>query len=291
MKRSILLLLPLTALIGAGLYFTNSSVTAQDTATPKPTKPLKALLVLGGCCHDYGKQKDVLKAGLEQRLNIEVDISYNPDKSTKAVFPQFEKDDWATSYDVVIHDECSADVKDLTYVHRILKPHREGVPGVNLHCAMHSYRTAANYRAPVTTKTDDSLWFDYTGLQTTGHGPQKPITLTFIDKESPILKGLAEWTTGNEELYNNVQIFPTAKALVRGKQGAGDKEGSNDCVVAWTNEYGDKKTRVFSTSLGHNTFTVADDRYLDLVARGLLWATDKLTADGTPKAGYGAVKK
>ena len=31
-------------------------------------------------------------------------------------------------------------------------------------------------------------------------------------------------------------------------------------------------TRVFSTSLGHNNFTVADSRYLDFVARGLLWA-------------------
>ena len=26
-------------------------------------KPLKALLVLGGCCHDYAKQKDILAAG------------------------------------------------------------------------------------------------------------------------------------------------------------------------------------------------------------------------------------
>jgi type 1 glutamine amidotransferase len=33
---------------------------------------------------------------------------------------------------------------------------------------------------------------------------------------------------------------------------------------------------VFATTLGHNNETVGDARYLDLVARGLLWAVDKL---------------
>ncbi len=33
---------------------------------------------------------------------------------------------------------------------------------------------------------------------------------------------------------------------------------------------------MFATTLGHNNATVADTRYLDLVARGLLWSVDKL---------------
>jgi type 1 glutamine amidotransferase len=57
-------------------------------------------------------------------------------------------------------------------------------------------------------------------------------------------------------------------------------------VLIWTNLYGDKKTRVFSTTLGHNNVTVGDDRYLDLVARGILWATDKMDAAGKVKDGY-----
>jgi hypothetical protein len=32
--------------------------------------PLKALLIAGGCCHDYAKQKDILKRGIEQRANL-----------------------------------------------------------------------------------------------------------------------------------------------------------------------------------------------------------------------------
>jgi type 1 glutamine amidotransferase len=66
-----------------------------------------------------------------------------------------------------------------------------------------------------------------------------------------------------------------------------DQIGRNDCVLVWSNIYGDKKTRVFSTTLGHNNVTVGDDRYLDLVARGILWATDKIEADGKAKDGYG----
>ena len=62
---------------------------------------------------------------------------------------------------------------------------------------------------------------------------------------------------------------PTAHALARGKQGRADS------IVAWTNIY-NGKTRVFGTTLGHNSATVADPRYLDLVTRGLLWAVDKL---------------
>ena len=59
-------------------------------------------------------------------------------------------------------------------------------------------------------------------------------------------------------------------------------------VVAWTNLFGPNKTRIFSTSIGHNNETVADDRYLDLVTRGLLWATGRITDDG--KVAEGALK-
>src|SRR5689334_16048097 len=111
---------------------------------------LKALLILGGCCHDYAAQKDILKEGLEKRLNITVDLDFNPDKTTKAAFERYAKDDWAAGYDVIIHDECSADVKDVPTVERIVAAHRNGVPGINLHCAMHCYRVG-NFREPVTT--------------------------------------------------------------------------------------------------------------------------------------------
>ncbi len=276
MKRALVLLLPLAALGVAGFSVSQSP--------EKASKPLRALLILGGCCHDYAHQKDVLKAGLEQRANVVVDICYNPDTHTTAKFSCYEKEDWAKDYDVVIHDECSADVKDPAYVDRIINAHKNGKPAVNLHCAMHCYRWG-DFQKPVKVGDDNARWYEMLGLQSTGHGPQKPIAIGYCDKECSVTKGLADWTTINEELYNNVQILPTAKPLAKGKQ------EKSETVVAWTNEFGPSKTRIFSTTIGHNTATVADDRYLDLVARGLLWACGKLDADGKPLKGYGGATK
>src|SRR5207247_1580781 len=111
---------------------------------------------------------------------------------------------------------------------------------------------------------------------------------------NPIVIGLTNWTTINEELYNNIHIFDTARSLARGQQKAKRRDGTektDDSVVAWVNEYGPKKTRVFSTTIGHNNATVADPRYLDLLTRGVLWATGHLAQDGTPAQGYAPRRK
>jgi type 1 glutamine amidotransferase len=252
---------------------------SRGTAADAAPKPLRVLLITGGCCHDYGKQKDILKRGLEERTNVEVTQVHTSDKSTKARFEIYEKPGWADGYDAVIHDECPADVKDMPYVQNILEAHRNGVAAVNLHCAMHCYRTG----------TDD--WFKFIGIQSTGHGPQEPIAITFTGREQPVTRGLGDWTTIKEELYNNVKVFPTATPLARGKQVVKRRDGTertDESVVVWVNDYG--KARVFSTTLGHNNATVEDARYLDLVTRGVLWACGKLDKKGNIKAGYGPKK-
>ena len=171
-------------------------------------KPIRALLVIGGCCHDYAAQKDLLTQGISARANVTWTIAYDPDKTTAHMNPVYENPDWAAGYDVVVHDECSSDVKDLAVIEHILRPHREGLPAVVLHCGMHCYRSQG-YPNEVTP------WFEFTGLPSTGHGPQLPIAVTLIDRESPILQGAENWTTINEELYNNFtgNVLPTARVL------------------------------------------------------------------------------
>ena len=257
-------------------------------------KPLRVLVVAGGCCHDYATQKEVLKKGIEARVNAVVEVAYDPTKSTKPLFELFKNPDWGKNFDVVVHDECAADITDQAYVANIVNAHRNGLPAVNLHCAMHSYRWG-NFKEPVKAGADNASWYEMLGLQSTGHGPQQPIAIAYTDKESPIVKGLADWTTINEELYNNVQVL-TAKGLANGTQKIPEKKDKKGKVtpaqevtniVVWTNEFGPKKTRIFSTTIGHNNATVEDARYLDLVARGLLWSVGKLEADGKPSAGFG----
>ncbi|MCA9013521.1 MAG: ThuA domain-containing protein [Planctomycetaceae bacterium] len=240
-------------------------IISADIARTEDVKPVKALLVLGGCCHDYNTQKDLLAKGIAARAHVEVTIAYDPDTTTSHLNPVYENADWAKGFDVVIHDECSSDVKDLAIIDRILEPHRQGLPAVLLHCGMHSYRSEG-YPKTVTP------WFEFTGLQSTGHGRQTPINISFVVPEQAVTRGLANWTTVNEELYNNSEdkLLESASALAVGKQ-----ENSKDAVVVWTNAYRGK-TKVFATTLGHNNETVADGRYLDLVTRGLLWSCGKL---------------
>jgi type 1 glutamine amidotransferase len=265
--RSTVALAVLTAaLIGA-------AHTGTAPAADEP-KPVRALLVIGGCCHDYKKQQDLLMKGISARANVQWAVSYDPDTGTKHLNPVYEKDDWAKGFDVVLHDECSADVKDPKIVERILKPHRDGLPAVVVHCGMHCYRTEGFPKA--------TPWFEFTGLASTRHGPQAPIDVTYTDKDSPITKGLVGWKTVNEELYNNSsgKLMETAQPIARGKQTYKTKDGkdvTDESVVAWTNTY-NGKARVFATTLGHNNDTVGDARYLDLVTRGLLWSVGKLDA-------------
>jgi type 1 glutamine amidotransferase len=257
------------AILSASLLgLTSTSLPAEDDSTP-----IRALLVIGGCCHDYAKQKDILTKGVSARANVCWTIAYDPDTSTKHLNPVYEKPNWAKDFDVVVHDECCADVKDLGLIDRILEPHRKGLPAVVLHCGMHCYRSKG-WPKSVTP------WFEFTGLATTGHGRQMPISVAFTDEESPLTKGLKDWTTANEELYNNSagKLQDTARPLARGKQTVQRKDGkeaTSEAVVVWTNLY-KGKARVFATTLGHNNATVADSRYLDLVARGLLWSVHKL---------------
>jgi hypothetical protein len=249
-------------------------VAGQGQETAARQGPIRALLVVGGCCHDYSTQKDILTEGISARANVRWTVAYDPDKTTRHRNPVYHTSDWYLGFDVIVHDECSADVTDAAVLDRILKPHREGLPGVLLHCAMHSYRTAGWPRL--------TPWFEFAGLITTGHGPLEPISVRFSDQESLITRGLKDWTTIGEELYNNPTggLLRTATPLARGRQVVRDNHGksvTSDSIVVWTNIYrGKAKARVFGTTLGHNNATVGDPRYLDLVTRGLLWSVGKL---------------
>lgn len=259
------------------------SAFAQDA---KPA-PIKALLLAGGCCHDYAAQKDILKQGIESRANVTVDVIYTEDTSTAPPLSIYGNASYADGYDIVIHDECAADINDPKVVEGVIAPHRNGTPAVVLHCGMHCYRTTKEVAKPQTPGTPESLWFDVLGLQSSGHGPQKPIAISFVDKAHPTVTGMEDWTTINEELYNNIVVRDDTHAIAKGVQEPNRKPGFTESVVVWSHEYGDKKTRVWATTLGHNNETVQDARYLDMVTRGVLWACNKIQDNGQPAEGYG----
>ena len=54
-------------LLLAAFVLAATAFTSVSAATPPP---LRALLVISGCCHDYAAQKDLLKTGLKARANL-----------------------------------------------------------------------------------------------------------------------------------------------------------------------------------------------------------------------------
>ncbi len=230
-------------------------------ADPPAVKPLRALLITGGCCHDYTVQKELIAKGLEERANIEVFVVQQGGSATDSKIPLYEKPDWSKGFDIVLHDECFANVTDKDYVANILKPHKEGLPGVVIHCAMHCYRTG------------DDEWFKFCGVTSRRHGAAYPHEVLNVAADNPIMKDFgAAWANPAGELYWIEKVWPTATPLATAK----NREKGNAEVCVWSNEYGDEKTRVFGTTLGHHNVTVESDEYLDLLTRGTLWACGKL---------------
>lgn len=57
-------------------------------------EPIRALLVLGGCCHDYKTQQTLITQGISKRANVRWKIAYDSDTGTKHLNPIYESDDW-----------------------------------------------------------------------------------------------------------------------------------------------------------------------------------------------------
>lgn len=222
---------------------------------------IRALLVTGGCCHDYPTQKMIIPAGIDARTNLKIKwtVVLQGGKTTNTMIPLYKDPDWSKDYDIVVHNECFAAVKDKDFVEGILKPHREGLPSIVIHCAMHCYRTGS----------DD--WFKYCGVTSRNHGPHYAYTVDNVAKDNPIMKGWGDsWEVPKGELYNIEKLWDTATVLATAKR---RNDGKPQAVV-WTNQYG--KGRVFGTTMGHYNVTMGDDKYMAILTRGFLWAIDKL---------------
>ena len=258
----------LSAAIAAALLASPAALSGEAPAA----KPLKALLVTGGGYHDYVHQKQILPEGVSARANVEWTIVHDESKANDRKIPLYENPNWADGYDVVVHNECFADVTDLDYIGKVLAPHKNGTPGIVIHCSMHTFRAL---------KTDE--WREFLGVTTVRHGRQHPLDVKNLQPDHPIMKGFpSSWTTGNEELYQIDKVWPGTTVLAEAKALDGNQKEN---AVVWAHTYG--KGKVFGTTIAHNNKTMSDAVYLDMFTRGLLWATDKLEDDGKPKAGYG----
>lgn len=239
---------------------TTRSTSDADADASKPT--VKALMITGGCCHDYQNQKQIISEGLSRKFgNIEwTIIQYSKEKDIKA--DVYRQGDWIDGYDIVVHNECFGGVTDGKFVEGIVAAHRRTkIPAIVVHCSMHSYRNAP---------TADT-WRSFLGVTSRRHERTKhplKVVPTEAGLASPILKVLSgnPWQTPNGELYIIEKVWPDATVLATAHSG----ETGEDEPVIWTNDADGVK--VFGISLGHHNETMQAKPWQSIVAAGWEWA-------------------
>ena len=164
---------------------------------------VKALIVSGGCCHDYSGEAKVLMDTIGRVLPVDWTLALQGGRGTTGSMPVYDSPDWGKGFDIVVHNECLANVDDPKYIRKITDAHRNGLPAMVIHCSMHSYRSAT---------IDD--WREFLGVTSRTHTAQHPISVKIVAKDHGSLKGFREdWVTPADELYVIEKLWPNAKAL------------------------------------------------------------------------------
>ena len=221
-------------------------------------QPIKALIITGGCCHNYLFQTYALGSGVQKLANVQFEVVNVGGNGTDAQIPLYENANWSRDYDVIIHNECFAKTTDADYIRKITEAHK-GTPAIVIHCAMHTYRDA---------EVDD--WRQFLGVTSRRHDHKSEYPVKVVMAEHPVMKDFPkDWVTPNDELYIIEKLWPTAKALA---SSVSEKDGKEHPVI-WANEY--HGTRVVGTTYGHSDETFRDPVFIRLLARSIIWAAGK----------------
>jgi uncharacterized protein len=237
-------------------------VAAEDNAKALTDgKPVRILLVTGGCCHDYRFQAEAMqKAMKDAGVAAEWKIVNEGGSGTDAQIDLYNDPKWADGFDVVIHNECFADTKDADYIRKITSVHHAGVNAVVIHCAMHTYRSA---------EIDD--WREFLGVTSRRHDHQSKYKIDVVEVDHPIMKEFPlDRFSAMDELYIIEKTWPKTTVLATSPS---ERDGAKHPVF-WTNEYG--KARVFGTTYGHSNDTFQDEVFLNTLVRGTLWSAGRL---------------
>jgi type 1 glutamine amidotransferase len=233
------------------------------TAAQGPSRPagprVNALVVTGGGYHDYPLQASKLVDAVSRALPVDWTIAIQGGRGTTGDQPILANPNWAKGFDIVVHNQCFADMTDEALIQRIVSAHKGGPPGIVIHCAMHTFRAS-----PTDT------WREFLGVTTKRHTNPFRIPVKIAAKDHPAMNGFKEdWVTPVDELYVIDKFWPNSRALAT----AVSPEDQKEYPLVWASDYGG--TRVFGTTLGHGNETWLDPVFQDLLARGFKWALNR----------------
>lgn len=231
-------------------------------------KKLKGLLVTGGGHHDYATQKNIITLEISKRISVEWDVLFEMDP--RRMKGLLGTDDWAKGYDFIFYNFCFAREDDSEFIDKIVEVHKGGVPAIAMHCAMHTFHLFLRDQKP-----EEKSWNKMLGVVSSGHGPHVPYDVTIADDQTkhPVVKGLpSKWRTPKGELYMVPSVLEGTTVLAYGDNGEQHKPAEPQ-ALAWVKEKDGFK--LYATTMGHHNETVSTKEFLDMVANGITWATQK----------------
>ena len=247
------------------LFFVLSTLTVLSDHHAKK-ESFKAMMITGGCCHDYKQLKNIISEGISERVPTKWDIFFEMDQEKSKA--KLSESGWSEQYDYIVYNHCFAHEKDASFVKSITEVHKAGKPAIALHCAMHSY----HWSIPA-EEGKKKAWPEMLGASSKGHGPKAPITINKVKNESdhPIMKDMPDgWETPEGELYNVQEVYEGTTVLAFGDNGK-DKNPKEPQACVWINTHG--KGKIFATTVGHHNSTMSTKEYLDMLGNAVHWVT------------------
>ncbi len=270
-------------------------ITKQASADDKK---LKALIIDGRNNHDWRGTTPLIKKALESSGRFTVDVATTPPEgqSLQRFRPK------VADYDVVVSNfNDVADRKKEPWPADTQKDFVDYVKGgggfVSVHAANNAFIPWSEYNDMIglgwrgadfgerVTVTDDGKVERTPKKQGPGasHGPQHEFQVVIRDTEHPITKGLPRaWMHAKDELYHGQRGPARDMTILATAFSAKDKGGTAAHEpMMWVVPYG--KGRVFTTVLGHATYSMECVGFIVTLQRGAEWAaTGKVTLTKVP---------
>ena len=249
--------------VAVALLASSETVMAQQGGQQQEQGPrIRALMVAGGCCHDYPVQGAILMKAVQRTLPVDWTYAYLGGTNGQHIPAFYENPDWYVGYDIVVHNECfTPPYASLPegYLENIARATKAGIPAIVIHCAMHSFRDSP---------TDE--WRDVQGLRSVRHGTPFNIPVRIAQPDHPVMQGIpSDWVTPVDELYAIDWVREGTVVLAT----AVERADGSEYPLIWAHE--NQGARVFGTTLGHGMATWEDPVFQQLLAQGFRWAVGR----------------
>ncbi|GAB2537364.1 ThuA domain-containing protein [Gracilibacillus alcaliphilus] len=213
----------------------------------------KALIFQGGWDgHEPEEVADIL-GGLLKEADFDVKITDSLDT--------LRQDD-LTQYDLIVPNWTQGTIEQ-EQLQPLLKAVAAGTGLAGLHGGMgDSFRMEVDYQFMV-----GGQWVAHPG----NDGVEYQVHI--LDPDHPLTEGMSDFTVVSEQYYMHVDPAVNVHATTRfpNAEGPYQANGEVDMPVVWTKKWG--KGKVYYCSLGHVAEVVRMPEVLELMKKGMVWAS------------------